>query len=227
MVYLYDDAIVEDLRTRINDERVTITPYENLINSLAKSEEDEIKLPIISIERTGWSISDARPHAMKFTGDISRIEKNPTKVVNVYAMPIRINYILDVWTKRRLDNDNIMRELIFYYSVNPTLQIKVPYGLEEIRNFNVFFGSDIEDNSNIPEHKNIGEYVRQTIPFYVDDAYLWRSDYRGPTYVDADGLYLDINKGSVIEKVEIPEVPNVNDFGSEIDINNENTTEGE
>lgn len=208
MVYLYDDAIIKDLRDKISDERVTITPYDNLINSLGKSENDEIKLPIISIARTGWSISDSRPHSMKFTGELSEIRNtgigNNKEIVNVYAMPIRINYLLDVWTRRRLDNDNIMRELIFYYSINPTLQITIPYNLGAEKNFNIMFGNDIEDNSNIPEHKNIGEYIRQTIPFYVDDAYLWRSNSRGPTYIDInsiDGFYLDINNGQVIERI--------------------------
>lgn len=209
MVYLYDDAIVKDLRKRISDERVTITPYDNLMNSLGKSENDKIELPIISIARTGWSLSESRPHPMKFIGELSRIDEgevnNEKKIVNVYAMPIRIDYLLDVWTKRRLDNDNIMRELLFYYSIHPTLQVKIPYGLDDYKNFNIMFGTDIEDNSNIPEHVNIGEYIRQTISFYVDDAYLWRSDYHGATYIDIfdeDGFYLEIN-GKVRERVGV------------------------
>lgn len=199
MVYLYDNAIIQDLRRIINDNRVTITPYDNLIRTIAKSENDIITLPIISIARNGWSIRDERPHAMKFTGEFSGLDDNKD-VVNTYAIPIRIDYTMDVFTKTRLDNDNILRELIFYYSTNPTLSITIPYGLTANKNFNIIFGNDIEDNSDIINHKNIGEHFRQTIPFYVDDAYLWKSSISKKTYIDIDNLYLNIND-EITEKV--------------------------
>ena len=38
--------------------------------------------------------------------------------------------------------------------------------------------SDIEYNSDIVEQKNRGEYFRQSISFYTDDAYLWKTSSR-------------------------------------------------
>lgn len=203
MVYLYDNAIINDLRRIITDNRITITPFENLIRTISKSENDVISLPIVSITRTNWTILSNRPHAMKFDGalsDISLVNQEDTKVTNLQAIPIRINYLIDVWTRTRLDNDNLFRELIFYYSTNPTLKIQIPYGIDANKNFNIIFDNDVEDNSDIINHKNIGEHFRQTLSFYVDDAYLWKSSYRGKTIIDTDGLYLDINN-EVREKI--------------------------
>lgn len=193
MVYLYDDAIVKDFRDKIKDERIAITPFDNINNYLGKSEGDRIQLPVISVDRRGWSLSDSRPHTMKFTGELHSINDDET-VTNVQEIPIRINYVIDVWTRRRLENDNIMRELIFYYSTHPTLKINIPYGLDSDKVFNIMFDSEVEDNSDIPNHINIGEFVRQSISFYVDDAYLWKASNFNKTYIDTDGMYLEVNK---------------------------------
>jgi hypothetical protein len=199
-VYLYDNAIVTDLRRIISDNRIHIAPVENVFDLMAILSSDKIEMPLISLTRTGWSLSDARSHPLKFDGALAKYDNQTGTYYNIQAMQIRINYLMDVWTKHRDENDLIVRELLFYYSTRPTLKVMIPYGIDKEHNFNIFFDPEIEDNSDIVEHKNRGEYFRQTISFYTDDAYLWKSTYNKPTLVDVDGVFIRIND-QVTEKV--------------------------
>lgn len=200
--YIYDEALVEDLRTLTKDTRIHIVPPDNLFRLVGRIVEDEIKMPLISLARTGWQLTDSRPHTVKFDGALAGYNDESNKLKRVQALPINISYQLDVWTKTRLENDNILRELIFYYSTNPTLSVKIGYGLDIDHNFNVFIDNDIEDNSDIVEHKNRGEYFRQTISLYTDDAYLWKSSSRYPTFVHSSDIDLieDYNGGDMSGK---------------------------
>lgn len=185
-VYMYDEAIIEDLRILVNDDRIHIVPVDNVFRLIARLEDDKIEMPLISLTRTGWQLSDNKPQMMKFDGALADYDEKRNSLKRVQAIPISIGYQLDVWTKTRLENDNILRELIFYYSTHPTLVVKIEYGLDITHNFNLFFDPDVEDNSDIVEHKNRGEYFRQTLTLYTDDAYLWKSSSRGPSFVESD-----------------------------------------
>lgn len=194
--YIYDDAIIDDLRRLTGDERISIQPVNNVFRTVARMNNDDIVMPLISLTRTGWSlISGRKNHMMKFDGTWAEYNPREDRYARLQAMPIRISYQLDVWTKTRKENDEILREIIWYYSTHPTLHVTIPYGLNVDHVFNIFIDEDVEDNSDIVEHQNRGEYFRQTISIYTDDAYLWKSSSRGPTtvetYVDTDS-YTDI-----------------------------------
>lgn len=184
MFYMYDTAIVDNLRSLVNDDRIYICPTDNVFRILARLDSDEIKLPIISLLRTNITLLSSQ-HSMRFNGGIAQINELTGDVDRLQSMPIRINYLLDVWTRTREENDNIIRELIFYYSTNPTLEVTIPYGLNIKHKFNLFFDDNVEDNSDIVEHKNRGEYFRQTLSIYTDDAYLWKSFTHQPIFLES------------------------------------------
>lgn len=206
-VGLYDQAIVNDFRRIFHNGNIFISDTEETFDLLAKVDRDDIKFPIISLTRTGWSLTDNRPHSLKFEGsvvDIREATDDPDEdykiVRRIQAIPIIINYNIDVWTESRRQNDDIMRELIFYYSTSPTLSVKVPYGAKICHHFNLFFNSEVEDNSDIPAHKNRGRYFRQTIGMYTDDAYLWNTFTRLPTVVREEDVKVFIEYTSGKER---------------------------
>lgn len=184
--YLYDDAIVNNLREVINDNRITITPVDNVYNVIPYLDKDKFTLPLVTLARTSWRIdSDNVNHSAKYEGALSEIscecKFHDINVKRAQFVPMRIGYSLDVWTKTRKENDEFIRELFWYYMTSPTLQVTVPYDLEFNHNFNIFIEPDIEDNSDIAQQVNHGQYFRQTISLYTDDAKLWKSSSRGPT----------------------------------------------
>lgn len=184
MVYQYDESIVNDLRTitKMSDKTIYIIPPSEYFDLVSMMNSDNIKLPLISLSRPGWSLQDKKPQAMIFEGKNILDDTENDLVRNLQAIPIEIDYQLDVWTNNRLENDMIMRELIWNYTLNPTLEVKIPYKDSNYRHtFNIFFNSDVEDNSDIQEHKNLGRLFRQTITFYTNDAYLWKINDRRHT----------------------------------------------
>jgi len=197
---LYDDAIITKLRILMNNENIFIVPPEELFRIMAKANKDEIKMPLISLTRTNFSIDLSKNnHYMKFEGALVDYDYETDISKRLQAIPIRINYLMDIWTKTRIENDEILREVIFYFMTHPRLKVLIPYNLNIYHNFNLFLNEDIDDNSDIIAHKDRGVYFRQTLSIYTDDAYLWKSSTRKPIYITDADLELVNGAGDIIE----------------------------
>jgi len=195
--YMYDEAVILDLRRIIGDNRITIVPVDRVFDVIPRLDDDNVTLPLISVVRRSWSVkSHDVNHAAKYEGALAdvRYKEEDVNIQRVQFVPMTIQYSIDVWTKTRLENDEIIRELFWYYMISPTLQIKIPYDLDFDHNFNLFIDEDIEDNSDIIQHVNRGEYFRQTLNIYTDDAKLWKSSSRGPTIID---IRFDLHKATI------------------------------
>ena len=189
-VYAYDISVVSDLRARFkgNDgsrkqvnETVQITSPNRAFEIMGTLNEDEVIMPFISLERIDWQLNLDRQGYQTFIGDevVTRIdsENKPTQI-RAQVIPITINYKLSVWTKDRITNDALVRELLWYYHLHPSLLVRVGHGLNMVHKFNIYFNSDIEDNSDIANQGANGTYFRQDLTFYTDDAYLWHANYQ-------------------------------------------------
>lgn len=209
-VYAYDRAIVEDFRARFKksvadsevNPNVQIGAPEQMFNILGQLDNDNVIMPFIGIQRLDWQLNLDRQGFQTFIGDRVYQRIGPDdKPINVRAqvIPITINYRLSVWSKDRVTNDALVRELLFYYHLRPSLLVYVGHGLNIAHKFNIYFNSGIEDNSDIANHVNNGTYFRQDLTFYTDDAYLWRANYEQLVEV-APNLtfnYGDIGKDSL------------------------------
>lgn len=170
----YDDAIINQFRKVFNSNTVYILPVENAIRFSAQLKRDDVTFPMISTTRLGYSIvGNNVNHNAKMIGSFA---KRDGKNNNLFAqsIPIRIEYQLDVFSVDRQTCDDIVRELIFYFYQNPTLQAHFEYGLDFDHNFNLFLNDDITDNSDTVEHINNGVMFRNTLTFYTDDSRLFR-----------------------------------------------------
>lgn len=195
---LYDKAIVNKFRELMANSDIYITPPENVFRTIALLNKDEIRLPLISLQRQGYTILNGA-HSMRFSGASVDYDEPGDTLISVQAIPIRINYSLDVWTRHLEECDDIVRELIWYLSTHPTMEVEIPYGLDMKHHFNIMLDEDVEDNSDILEHTNRGEYFRQTISFYVDDAYLWKSKKGYPARIGSIS-YEAYSMGEFIER---------------------------
>ena len=158
-VYAYDLAIIEDLRIRFNYDKdgnkktnntIQITDADDVFRIIGDIENDNIKFPIISLVRTGWRLLDFSQEFQNNTGALVGYLEDPpgTRIrqVRLQAIPIQINYQLDIWTQNRIDNDVIAREFIWFYKLNPQLLVKIPHGLNITHPFNIGIESEIVDN---------------------------------------------------------------------------------
>lgn len=187
-VYAYDKAIVEDFRARFKksivdsevNPNVQIGSPDQMFNIIGQLDNDNVIMPFIGLQRLDWQLNLDRQGFQTFIGDRVYQRIGPDdKPMNVRAqvIPITINYRLSVWSKDRVTNDALVRELLFYYHLRPSLMVYVGHGLNIAHKFNIYFNSGIEDNSDITNFNNNGTYFRQDMTFYTDDAYLWRANY--------------------------------------------------
>lgn len=174
MIYLYEEAIVNNLRTLLGDDRVSIIASDELFRLVADKKEDTVKLPLVSLQRIDYKFGN-------ITGNTSLTKRGGKFVDNngdlqqIQAIPIICRWQIDILSRYRKDNDNLTRELIFHYLNNPTLEVMLPYGIHRTHNFNIMYDPIIVDNSDVSNHVNLGEKFRTTLTITSDDAYLWKS----------------------------------------------------
>ena len=112
MLYLYDKVIVDKFKKLFNDNRISIQPPENAIRYTAQLEDDNVNFPLISLNRTNWSIRGSDVNfAQSRTGVLNRVNDNGTLSV-MKILPIRLDYQLDVYTVDKLSNDEIYRHTL-------------------------------------------------------------------------------------------------------------------
>lgn len=184
-VGLYDAAIVKKLRHWIQDPKVSITDPDTLFTYRADvSEKDKIELPVISLNRLD-GIKLLRIAKVPMSVDGYKMAANEKKVTHLRAIPISIPYQIDVYTRYRSENDNLLRELIFKIVNNPRLVIEIPYEDSQYTSkFTMTLDAEVNDNSDIAQHLEKGEYFRTTLNFVVEDAYLF--DYRAKDTLAVD-----------------------------------------
>lgn len=194
MIYLYDEALLNKIRNWVGDPNITITGPDDS-NSLFtyradQSQKDMIELPLINLSRmTPITLETTNKKPLSFRGHRYRSNEENTSVLD--AIPMDLRYQLDIFTRHRRENDDMLREFIFKIVNNPTLELEIPFQSEKSHVFNMRLENNVEDNSDIPEHLINGEYFRSTLVIYIDDAYLF--DYKNkPNYkIEADVELVD------------------------------------
>lgn len=162
MIYLYDEAIVNDLMKSFNPNAVKnpvvcVVPPERVIDIAAQLQNDEISFPLVALTRNEDISIDT--NLTNFT----RMHKGVAAVVdpktnNLYyeqAIPLKLEYALTVLTTNTADMDELVRELIFKYTRMYFLTITLPYeGQRKVR-----FGITIDTDSSIERSSGVVEYL--------------------------------------------------------------------
>lgn len=211
-VYAYDRALVSDLRARFSrspikdsevNKNVQIGSPDLMYNIIGQLSEDEPVLPFVSLQRLNWQLNLDRQGYQTFVGDRVYTRLGPdNKPIEVRArvIPVTINWQLSVWTKDRITNDALVRELLWYYHLRPSLLVYVQHGINIAHKFNIYFNSGIEDNSDIANQLNNGTYFRQDLSLYSDDTYLWKANYQNKVEI-APHLYFNYGVDNNIQPI--------------------------
>ena len=180
MIWVYDDAIVDDLRESFDDS-VTSNPVIRVVDSntivslAAQLQNDTIKFPIVALTRDPTYSVDKELY--NFTrahfGVPAFFENQTNNVYNEKAIPISLNYKLTVVTTNTIDMDEIVRELLHKYTIMYFLTCKVPYeGGRRIR-FGVRADVDsIETSSGSSEYLSVGSLYQTIIPLKTEGCVL-------------------------------------------------------
>lgn len=162
MIYIYDNAIVQDLINSFNPDHVEnplvrVTSPEESIGLAAQIQNDEIQFPIVAVTRSDTTNIDGdRWHFGRVHSGIATMIDNKTN--DLYyekSIPIHLEYDLTVLTTRTADMDEIVRELIFKYSSMYFLTVRLPYECDR----KVRFGVEMSPNTEIQRKSASLDYI--------------------------------------------------------------------
>lgn len=171
--YLYDKVLVERLKEVTGDSRIRVIDPDNALSFIAQiGKKDKDVLPAIVLKRGPIALDDYRSQPVALKGETAKIDSD-NYVVKAQLIPFRMSWDIDVYTVDRYTCDEIVRELIFYFVMNPRFTVEIPYGLDIKQNFDVFVDSDIQDNSDLVEFENRGEMFRETITVHTENAHFY------------------------------------------------------
>lgn len=178
MIYLYDSAIVDDLRDSFNTDNVnqpvvSVVPPDDIISIAAQVQDDKLHFPLIALTREDNIEIDkelsnfTRMH--KGVATVFDSEKN--ELYYEKAIPIKLSYTLMCMATNTADIDEMIRELMFKYISQYFLSIKVPYESKRKIRFGVSADfENIEWNSTTSNYLEEGKLHSAGIPLKVDGA---------------------------------------------------------
>ena len=181
-VRLYDDALVNKIKNWVKDEKVRVlAPDETLrlFQIEANDNNDEpISLPIISLTRAREVDLD-HPHKKMMTFDGMMLDATIEKSLQIDAIPMTLNYQLDIYTRYKYEADEYMRNFVFNLVNHPKVKVVLPYNDINYTHYsNIRLVPTIEDNSDVPNRLVSDQFTRWTISFTIDDAYLFSLPYK-------------------------------------------------
>lgn len=163
MLYLYDNAICEDLNRSLNGDNVgtdtvKVVDPDLSIDVISQIRNDDMQFPAIVVTRgSDYAIDTTR---MNFT----RLHKGVSTVIdpetnNIYdekALPIDLNYNLTILATNTADQDELTREIVFKYTDMYFLTIQLPYESDR----KVRFGVTLDWNQSIENTSRALEYIQ-------------------------------------------------------------------
>lgn len=161
MIYLYDNAIVDDLQssfnTDINNPVVRVVSPDQVIGIVAQIKEDQVSFPIVALERvTPIDVDENRYNFTRaMTGVDTVFDKDTNNFYKEKSIPINLSYTLTALTTNQEDMDELIRELIFKYTSMYFLKIRVPYESKR----EITFGVIIDKDAGINQTSGVSEYV--------------------------------------------------------------------
>lgn len=193
-VYLYEEAIIERLQKITGDNRIHIVKPDQAISFFAQFDKDKVQFPAIVLSRNVTEINETlKNQVVMLQGQTSALTEE-NLIVKAQLIPIKVSWSLDVFAVDRFTCDEIIRELTFYFITHPRFLVKVPYNLEIEQNFDIFLEPTIQDNSDLLEFPNKGEFFRETLTIYTENAHFYSSSKQYPTYITLEDVVVDIEK---------------------------------
>jgi len=195
-VRLYDQAIVTKFKSWIKDDKLRILSPEDstrLFQMRANQENDQpIDLPLIAISRNN-EIEITNTSKKMLTYDGMMLDANKEKTLQIDAIPMTLNYQLDIYTRHMNEADEYMRNFVFSMLNHPKIKVKLPYNNIDYEHWSyIRILSTIEDNSDIPQHLFGDQFTRWTIRFTIDDAYLFSLPYKDNIEIEGYEIQEDL-----------------------------------
>lgn len=181
MIWVYDNAIVDDLRASFQSSpeatpAVYVVAPENFMSIAAQVQEDKIRFPLIAVNREDSTpIDDTRINFTQLHQGIATVfDKDKNEIYYEKVLPIKLEYDLVCMATNTADIDELVRELLFKYTSQYFITIQVPYESKR----KIRFGVRIDPAANIERRTTTSNYIQEgklysaSIHIYIDGAVL-------------------------------------------------------
>lgn len=199
-IRFYDEALSNKIKDWVKDPNLKVLKPDEvtrLYQLIAEGNQDSsIKLPLVALSRDPQvELLTYGKSALSRDGATRQIIDNKSEQIR--AIPIKISYQLDIYTKLFAEGDEYLRNFIFNLINSPKLTIDIPYNNSDIpHDANIQVVSTIEDTSDIPQRLFSGQFTRWTIKLILNDAYLFSIPHREILRLEADKLESKESRGN-------------------------------
>lgn len=175
--YLYDEAVLNKFKAWVGGSNATLLGPDDTRRTLEviadKNGDGAVKFPLICVRRLpGYGLPDKGKKPLTYDGKM--LESTVEKSVSLCAIPITLQYRVDVYTRYYKEADEYMRNIIFNIINFPKISIDIPYQSVHVQHdSSIYINSDVEDLSDISERQTIGQFTRLSVGFAIDDSYLF------------------------------------------------------
>ena len=176
----YDEAITQKIKGWLADSSKlrVLSPDETtrLIQLSAEESNDQpLKLPLIAISRNkDIEIESTIKQNKSFDGLIIGRDNDTAQTVHMNVIPIKTTYQLDIYTKKRIEADEYVRQYLFKLINNPQIIIEIPYNNYLVKHTaNIRVLNTVSDTSDISTHIFPGQFYKWTIQLELHDGFLF------------------------------------------------------
>ena len=165
-MYLYENAIIENINKLFTNSKVCAVIADSLSEGLrrvAANKEDKITLPAIILVGGDWSLNESNFYSLMHGSEFERTEED-TLTKNTSIMSFTPSYSMYIIAQSSRECDMLTREIIFHYSMHPTLVVNIPYGINKIHTFN------LNINKNIPKSQTNTGFIYRVLNFDLQGA---------------------------------------------------------
>lgn len=177
----YDEALVEKIESWVQGSRNVrvLRPDETnrLYMMTADLESDKIKLPLIALSRD-TTVELLQPSRTVKSFDGIMLESDGKHTIQLNAIPVKLNYQLDIYTQRYDEGDEYLRDFIFHLVNHSGFYVKIPYNGRDYKHIaHITLDTTAEDTSAAQQRLFEGQFTRWTLTFSINDAYLFSVPY--------------------------------------------------
>lgn len=176
----YDEAVTQKIKNWLADSSklIVLSPDESarLIQLHAEDSNDApLKLPLIAISRNkDLEIESTIKQNKSFDGLIIERDSTNATTVHLNVIPVKTTYQLDIYTKKKIEADEYVRQYLFKLINNPQIIIEIPYNNYIIRHTaNLRVLNTVSDTSDISTHIFAGQFYKWTIQLELHDGFLF------------------------------------------------------
>lgn len=176
----YDEAVTQKIKGWLADSSKLriLSPDEStrLLQLNAEDTNDQpLKLPLLAISRNkDIEIESTIKQSKSFDGLVIGKDTTTDTTIHLNVIPVKTTYQLDIYTKKRIEADEYVRQYLFKLINNPQIIIEIPYNNYVVRHTaNLRVLSNVSDTSDIPTHIFSGQFYKWTIQLELQDGFLF------------------------------------------------------